>query len=221
MHHFFPFFSSLSLLFSQGTRKHDALVVRLLLFLLLLLCLAANLCSLFPLFFLLSFLIFLRLSFQGALVSTTNVDCDLKSFGFDYLVRKMYEDNYGLSYRRNILLVVQDAARSLSSMVEEDDGRVMGGSTFSPASSSSSSSVFLHNNKNILLPLRFPCGTVTKQFQRKKSLEMSENRFGPICSRVFYPLVARFDVRTKQLDLIGRDCLLLVELVRTLAMVLE
>ena len=30
-----------------------------------------------------------------------------------------------------------------------------------------------------------------------------------------------FQVRTKQLDLIGRDCLLLVELIRTLAMVLE
>ena len=150
-----------------------------------------------------------------ALVSTTNVDHDLKCSGFTYLIQQLYANNYGISYRRNVLLIIQDAARKLSALVDEEEEDNNNNGVSSSRSSRSSRS------SDLLLPLRFPCGTVTKQFHQRKKKITTENRFGPIVCRVFYPLVARFDVRTKQLDLIGRDCLLLVELIRTLAMVLE
>ena len=117
-----------------------------------------------------------------ALVSTTNVDHDEKCSGFTYLIQQLYANNYGISYRRNVLLIIQDSARRLSALVDEEEDN-------------NDEDVSSSRGSGLLLPLRFPCGQVTKQFYKRKKKMISENRFGSIVCHVFYPLVARFDVR--------------------------
>jgi hypothetical protein len=111
--------------------------------------------------------------------------------GLDYLISKFYSPNYGISYRQNILLVVQQTAQTLSSLVvvsEEEENLITQG----------------RRKEDFLLPLQFPCGTVVKRFTKNKKADSSENRFGAIASRCFYPLAAKYDAATNQLDMLGR-----------------
>jgi hypothetical protein len=62
---------------------------------------------------------------------------------------------------------------------------------------------------------------VTKRFTKKQEDVVVENRFGEVAHRIFYPLISQYDCKTKDLHLIGRDCLLLVELIRTLSLLTE
>jgi hypothetical protein len=111
--------------------------------------------------------------------------------GLDYLISKFYSPNYGISYRQNILLVVQQTAQTLSSLVvvsEEAENLITQG----------------RRKEDFLLPLQFPCGTVVKRFTKNKKANSSENRFGAVASRCFYPLAAKYDATTNQLDMLGR-----------------
>jgi len=111
--------------------------------------------------------------------------------GLDYLISKFYSPNYGISYRQNILLVVQQTAQTLSSLVvvsEEAENLITQG----------------RRKEDFLLPLQFPCGTVVKRFTKNKKADTSENRFGAVASRCFYPLAAKYDATTNQLDMLGR-----------------
>ena len=78
----------------------------------------------------------------------------------------------------------------------------------------------------ILLPLQFPCGKVLRRFKRKEDVEQrrveGSSRFAGVCGHFFFPLAARFDFSAaRSLDMVNRDYVLLVELIRTLAVCVE
>ena len=145
----------------------------------------------------------------------------------DYLVRQFYADNYGLQHRMHTLSILQDAARELAQIVPLP---LSGTSVKHKKNSLSSSSIFSPSDE-LLLPLRFPCGTVTKRFTRRADVDARAlasgvgvegvAQFGSVASRFFYPLVAHFDKSTPGLDMIGRDFTVLTELLRTVAVFVE
>jgi hypothetical protein len=139
----------------------------------------------------------------------------------DYLVRQFYADNYGLQHRMHTLTILQDAARELAQIVP----------LAASGSASVSESATRGGGQELLLPLQFPCGTVTKRFTRRQDVEARAQisgvgvegiaPFGSVASRFFYPLVAHFDKATPGLNLVGRDFTVLTELLRSLAVFVE
>jgi len=101
-----------------------------------------------------------------------------------------------------LLLIVQDVAKSLSSDEKSKD------------------EIKETPNNTETLPLKFKCGTVVKRFTKKVTKNTFVNKFNVIASKCFYTLASKYDISTKYLDLIDRDCLLLVELIRTLSIIL-
>eukprot|EP00946_MAST-07B_sp_MAST-7B-sp1_P001855 g1855.t1 len=141
----------------------------------------------------------------------------------DYLVRQFYADNYGLQHRMQTLSILQDAARELAQIVP------LAESDSAAARNSNKSNV--RNRNELLLPLRFPCGKVTKRFTRREDVQARAEAcgdgvegvapFGSVASRFFYPLLAHFDKVTPGLDLVGRDFSVLTELLRSVAVFIE
>ena len=152
------------------------------------------------------------------LISTTNIHHNQKTIALDYLISKFYTPNYGLAYRSNILIIVQDVCVKLSNLNETEEIK---NTNKNNGSKNNGNKIENDDVKNLLLPLQYPCGTVIKRFTKSQKEIVVTNRFSEISNRVFYPLISKYDQKTNDLDLIGRDCLLLVELIRTLSIVLE